>query len=81
MLSVNLAQDQVEEHLKSNGMLDQGNHPIHIACINSPLNTTLSGPEEAIDKLKEDLDKRSISNVKLKTGVYHSPAMRVIMVK
>ncbi|KAG8158415.1 hypothetical protein KVR01_011537 [Diaporthe batatas] len=48
----------------------------------APRNTTVSGPEDAVDKLKEDLDRRGIFNVKLKTGVaYHSPPMRAIASK
>lgn len=50
-----------------------------IACINSPLNCTLSGPEAAIDAVKAQADKDSIFAQKLKTGVaYHSPSMRAI---
>lgn len=79
MLSANLSEGQVDEYLESAGVLHQRDLDIHTACVNSPLNMTLSGPEESIDEFKDYLDERGIFTAKLKTGVaYHSPAMRVL---
>ncbi|KAI1774512.1 hypothetical protein F4818DRAFT_64374 [Hypoxylon cercidicola] len=77
MMSVNLPEDEVQEYLQSIGA-DVASQ-INIACINSPLNCTLSGKESAIDVVKEKLDKDGIFAQKLKTGVaYHSPSMSQI---
>ncbi|KAF9771483.1 hypothetical protein IL306_010871, partial [Fusarium sp. DS 682] len=74
MLSINLAPHLVSEYLEKVGVIS-----VNIACINSPLNTTLSGPEEAIDKVKAQADQDVIFAQKLKTGVaYHSPSMKAI---
>lgn len=52
---------------------------INIACVNSPLNCTLSGPETSVDELKAQLDREEIFAQKLKTGVaYHSSSMKAI---
>ncbi|ESZ94756.1 polyketide synthase [Sclerotinia borealis F-4128] len=82
MMSVNLPEGEVNAYLakvlpRSGGVAaDSG---IHISCINSPSNVTLSGDEAAIDKVKEHLDRDGIFAQKLKTGVaYHSPAMESI---
>ncbi|KAF5555172.1 polyketide synthase, partial [Fusarium phyllophilum] len=74
MLSINLAPHHVSEHLEKTGVTT-----VNVACINSPLNVTLSGPEEAIDKVKSQADQDGIFAQKLKTGVaYHSPSMKAI---
>jgi acyl transferase domain-containing protein len=74
MLSINLAPQHVSEYLEKTGAAS-----VNVACINSPLNTTLSGPEEAIDKIKARADQDDIFAQKLNTGVaYHSPSMRAI---
>ncbi|KAI5917692.1 hypothetical protein F4810DRAFT_640865 [Camillea tinctor] len=78
MMSVNLAQDQVHDYLTRRGP-DGIESFINVACVNSPLNCTLSGNEFAIDTLKQQLDKDQIFAQKLKTGVaYHSPYMAAI---
>ncbi|KAI1138716.1 hypothetical protein F5Y05DRAFT_403935 [Hypoxylon sp. FL0543] len=75
MMSVNLAECDVHRYL-AKATLEPG---IHIACVNSPLNVTLSGEECALDVLKGHLDRDGIFAQKLKTGVaYHSPAMQQI---
>ena len=52
---------------------------LHIACINSPQNVTVSGYEKDIDILKTELETKGVPAHKLKTGVaYHSPHMRAI---
>ena len=74
MISVNLPEQQVHSYL-SGISIEEGR--IHIACINSPFNVTLSGDEASIDTLKYHLDQDSIFARKLTTGVaYHSPVMR-----
>lgn len=78
MMSINLAEDQVSSYLNK---IDYENiqSSVCIACINSPINCTLSGPEAAIDAVKAQADKDSIFAQKLKTGVaYHSDSMRAI---
>lgn len=74
MISVNLAEDEIPAYLEKAGAAG-----VSVACINSPLNCTLSGPESAIDAVKELADQDSIFAQKLKTGVaYHSSAMLTI---
>lgn len=78
MISVNLPQDQVRDYLKAMGNPD-AEDSVQIACINSPLNCTLSGPERAIDAVKQSLEADGIFAQKLKTGVaYHSSYMLII---
>ncbi|KAI0965030.1 fatty acid synthase S-acetyltransferase [Xylaria arbuscula] len=80
MMSVNLSESQVPAYLDNIGLelLDIQNN-IHIACINSPTNVTLSGPSATLDILKERLDHESIFAHKVNTGVaYHSPTMQTI---
>lgn len=79
MLSANLPADEVRDYLcKMDPSLNLV-RSVNVACINSPLNSTLSGPEQAIDLIKEQLDQDRIFAQKLKTGVaYHSPFMRTI---
>ncbi|KAF2964402.1 hypothetical protein GQX73_g9163 [Xylaria multiplex] len=78
MISVNLPHDQVKSYLKITGNRDV-EESVHIACINSPLNCTLSGPEHAIDIVKQYLDDEGVFAQKLKTGVaYHSSFMLII---
>lgn len=52
---------------------------ICVACINSPVSTTISGDETAIDELKQILDEESIFNRKLKVDTaYHSHHMKKV---
>lgn len=75
MMSVNIPEGQVSAYLER---INSGSQ-IHISCVNSPFNTTLSGPDLVLDKLKEILDEDKVFCQKLKTGVaYHSPAMSQI---
>ncbi|KAG4264811.1 hypothetical protein FPRO03_00095 [Fusarium proliferatum] len=74
MLSINLATHHVSEYLEKTGVTT-----VNVACINSPLNVTLSGTKEAIDKVKSQADQDGIFAQKLNTGVaYHSPSMKAI---
>ncbi|KAG9250059.1 uncharacterized protein F5Z01DRAFT_731189 [Emericellopsis atlantica] len=50
-----------------------------VACVNSPVSTTISGDEAAIDELKQILDEESIFNRKLKVDTaYHSHHMKKV---
>lgn len=74
MISINLAEGQVTTFLEPLKATD-----VCVACVNSPLNCTLSGPEASIDAVKAAADKIGIFAQKLKTGVaYHSPSMLAI---
>lgn len=74
MISVNLAEADVASYLDRMGISG-----VSVACINSPTNCTLSGPESAIDAIKKEADKESLFARKLTTGVaYHSSAMLAI---
>ncbi|KAI1076952.1 polyketide synthase PksD [Whalleya microplaca] len=75
MMSVNIPEEQVPAYLERVNAESQ----IHVSCVNSPFNTTLSGQELVLDKLKEVLDEDKVFCHKLKTGVaYHSPTMSQI---
>ncbi|GKZ24448.1 type I Iterative Polyketide synthase (PKS) [Aspergillus brasiliensis] len=81
MLAVDLSVSDVEPYLdrvKSELNIDN----IHVACINSPHNVTVSGDAVAIDRLKSILDSgemKTIVSHRLRTGVaYHSPQMRQV---
>ncbi|THV54000.1 hypothetical protein BGAL_0037g00440 [Botrytis galanthina] len=78
MIAANIPEHKVPAYLAE---LDLGSwkDTICVACVNSHTNVTLSGPSEAIDILKFDLDRRGIFAQKLNTGVaYHSPAMLAV---
>ncbi|KAL4881183.1 hypothetical protein BJY04DRAFT_227866 [Aspergillus karnatakaensis] len=78
MLSINLAEDQVSEYLQR---IDKPGlcEAICIACVNSPSNCTLSGPEWAIDAVSAQAEKDGLYAQKLSTGVaYHSPYLQSI---
>lgn len=78
MISINITEDRVASYL-SEAIGTESVALISVACVNSPLNCTLSGPEDVIDKIKQQADKDSIFAQKLKTGVaYHSPAVMSI---
>lgn len=78
MISINLEPDQVHDFLsKSQTHTGGAGGGVSIACINSPFNVTLSGPEAGIDAVREQADRDGIFARKLNTGVaYHSAAMR-----
>ncbi|KAK3329248.1 hypothetical protein B0H66DRAFT_634456 [Apodospora peruviana] len=82
MMSVNLAESEISACLDDLGKIldtDVGGS-VNIACVNSPTNVTLSGPDEIIDSLKRHLDQQGTFAHKLNTGgvAYHSPAMREV---
>ncbi|PGH18371.1 hypothetical protein AJ79_00437 [Helicocarpus griseus UAMH5409] len=75
MISINLAPDQVLDFLSKIKEIKG----VGIACVNSPLNVTLSGPEAYIDAINVQANQDGIFALKLKTRVaYHSPAMRSV---
>ncbi|KAI0157245.1 hypothetical protein GGR57DRAFT_510816 [Xylariaceae sp. FL1272] len=75
MLAVNLSQSEFEEHL-TRLKLEIGPQEVHVACVNSPGNITLAGPERTIDELSTYFESKEVFSRKLRTGVaYHSPAM------
>lgn len=79
MLSANLVEEDVVDFLHQLGLGGSKETAIHLACVNSPKNVTLAGPEESINIAKESLDSRGIFAQKLKTGIaYHSPVMQSI---
>lgn len=86
MMSIGLSEAQVQpylDHLSTKHqelcipleMIDQ----LVVACINSPKNITVSGPEQIIDCLQKLLDNDGVFARKLKVDVaYHSPQMNTI---
>lgn len=81
MISVNIPAHEVEHYLGKTG-LSSVVKSVQVACINSPLNSTLSGLEDEIDIIKKQLDNDAIFAQKLKTGIaYHSSVMRSIAEK
>ncbi|KAI0840502.1 hypothetical protein F5Y06DRAFT_294490 [Hypoxylon sp. FL0890] len=84
MISVNIPQHKLSAYLEKMESTGKGQvlqDSIHLSCVNSPLNCTLSGTEEAITLLKVQLDKDGIFAHKLDTGglAYHSPSMQPIV--
>ncbi|KAI8626581.1 hypothetical protein F5Y19DRAFT_446210 [Xylariaceae sp. FL1651] len=78
MMSVNLPHDRVQSYLDKAGLTGLQDS-ISVACVNSPINCTLSGTESAIDIVKQQLDEDGIFAQKLNTGVaYHSSFMSII---
>lgn len=74
MMAVGLGENEVEQYINRTrtGL-------VSVACINSPVSTTISGDESAIDELKLILDEASIFNRKLKVDTaYHSHHMKKV---
>ncbi|KAL2017342.1 hypothetical protein VTK56DRAFT_2265 [Thermocarpiscus australiensis] len=80
MVSVNIAEDQVPDYLSRIEMSNaSAASSVCVACVNSPLNCTLSGPEAVIDAIKAQADRDGIFARKLRTGVaYHSRSMLAV---
>lgn len=77
MLSVNLAAEKIPVYVEAIG--PDLARCITVACVNSPVNSTLSGPAEAIDVIQHQLDRDGIFARTLNTGVaYHSQSMQSI---
>lgn len=74
MMAVGLGEHDVQKYINQTrtGL-------ICVACVNSPVSTTISGDETAIDELKQILDEESIFNRKLKVDTaYHSHHMKKV---
>ena len=72
MLAVGLGEDAANEICSS---VEMGK--VKVACINSPLSTTLSGDESGILQLQKILDQRGVFNRRLKVDLaYHSHHMK-----
>ncbi|KAM0421170.1 hypothetical protein ACHAPT_011062 [Fusarium lateritium] len=74
MIAVGLGEHDVQKYIDQTrtGL-------ICVACVNSPISTTISGDETAIDELKQILDEESIFNRKLKVDTaYHSHHMKKV---
>ncbi|KAI1342766.1 hypothetical protein F5Y15DRAFT_428725 [Xylariaceae sp. FL0016] len=77
MMSVNLSEDEIPRYTRKR--IPGISEAISIACINSPLNCTVAGHQDALEELKTHLDHDCIFAVMLKTGVaYHTPQMNSI---
>lgn len=77
MMAVSLSEDDIPCYTRT--ALGDEATAVHVACINSPSNCTLSGDESAIDALKRHLDAAGVFARKLSVGVaYHSSAMQAI---
>ena len=75
MISVGLSADEIEPYISA-AKAAGGPGQIHIACLNSPKNTTLSGVERQIDFVHALLNDEGIFARKLKVDVaYHSDYM------
>ncbi|KAL9628613.1 MAG: hypothetical protein Q9164_007203 [Protoblastenia rupestris] len=71
MLAVNLDEDDMLSRINPL----KGREAISIACVNSAVNTTVSGSESAILALEGNLDRSSVTNRKLNVRTaWHSPA-------
>lgn len=74
MIAVGLSQQETEPYIS---LVRSGT--LSIACQNSPVSTTVSGDEDAIDELKVLLDQETVFNRKLKIDTaYHSHHMKKI---
>lgn len=79
MMSVDLSESQAREVLASFSTTHPNENVPSIACINSPINVTISGDESSIDLIQATLASRKVQSRKLNTGVaYHSPHMQAI---
>ena len=76
MMSVNLPIDEMRIITSRD---TRYSNSIHISCVNSPNNVTVSGPQPCIASLKHEMDSQAIACHMLKTGVaYHSPYMEAV---
>lgn len=75
MMSVNISEEALPAYIEKVTLEIN----VHIACVNSPQNITISGEESDMDILQTYLDEDGIFARKLNTGVaYHSSAMEAI---
>ncbi|KAK3902329.1 polyketide synthase [Staphylotrichum tortipilum] len=78
MMAVGAGAEELEPMLEE--LFGSGSGPTAVvACENSPSSTTLSGDEEAIDRVGEMFQEKGVFNRKLFVDVaYHSPHMQLI---
>lgn len=77
MMAVGAGADDLEPMLKE--MNSQNKAQVVVACENSPSSTTLSGDEEAVDRVAKVFEEQGVFNRKLFVDVaYHSPHMKLI---
>jgi acyl transferase domain-containing protein/acyl carrier protein len=70
MASVLAGPDRVSPFLEAEG------GQIVVAAINSPRNTVIAGPKDAVDRVCNDLNRLNIQTLPISTaGAYHSPLM------
>ncbi|KAI1127899.1 hypothetical protein F5Y10DRAFT_242011 [Nemania abortiva] len=75
MMAVNLPEHKLQEILDDNRFA--GKKRLHIACINSPHNCTISGDEVEIDELQRHLEETGVVAQTIRAGIaYHSPIMK-----
>jgi len=74
MLAIEGSENDIREILTNEQIGQAG-----IACVNSPTSITLSGDEQAIDKIQMIVEQKDIFNRRLRVDVaYHSYHMRLI---
>ncbi|KAM7189670.1 polyketide synthase [Rhypophila sp. PSN 637] len=80
MMSVNLSEAQAQRYLDSDAKEHgHGGGLVHIACVNSPSNVTLSGESAALLRLEAKLSAEGVFTKRLNTPIgYHSPSMQPI---
>lgn len=72
-MSANLTEIEIPSLLERLGLATEDN-AVHVACINSPTNVTLSGPANSIKAIQGYLDQQGVFAKTINTGVaYHSP--------
>ncbi|KAK4642160.1 Type I Iterative PKS [Podospora bellae-mahoneyi] len=77
MMAVGSGADELAPMLKA--LNQEGGPQAVVACENSPSSTTLSGDEEAIDRVGKMFQDKGVFNRKLFVDVaYHSPHMKLI---
>lgn len=77
MMAVGASADELGPMLSA--LNEEGGAQAVVACENSPSSTTLSGDEEAIDRLAKVFQDKGLFNRKLFVDVaYHSPHMKLI---
>jgi acyl transferase domain-containing protein len=78
MMSVGLSETAIAPYLEQIEY-SAGSIPLVVACINSPVNVTVSGNDLYIDQLRTVLEKELIFARKLLVNVaYHSPQMNTV---
>lgn len=75
MLAVGDGEEEVTGRIRALGL----EHKVVVACVNSPMSTTLSGDVDAVDKVACSLGKERVFNRRLKVdAAYHSHHMTAV---